>query len=248
MDLGGATAIVTGAGRRVGRAIAEELGRAGARVAVHFHRSRDGAAATCAAIHAAGGEALAIEGDLRDTDAAKQLVDTAQRALGPAAVLVNSAAAFERLPFEDIGDDGWADMLALNLLAPARLSRLVLPGMRARGAGVIVNVLDVAAISAWRWHAHYSASKAALGMLTKTLALELAPTVRVVGVAPGTVAFPESYGEAERAAVLRRIPLGRTGEPSDVARAVRFLVESDYLTGVILPIDGGRLVDAGGLL
>jgi pteridine reductase len=110
---------------------------------------------------------------------------------------------------------------------------------------VIVNILDVAALAPWRGYAHHCVAKAGLAMLTRCLALELAPTVRTVGVAPGTVQFPEAMSEAQRERILSRIPLGRAGAPEDVARAVRFLVENDYLNGVILPVDGGRLAESG---
>jgi pteridine reductase len=248
LNLRGVTALVTGAGKRVGRAIAEELGRAGARVVVHHHASAEGAAEVVGALRAAGGEAVAIAADLRDAAACERLVKDARAALGPIQVLVSSAAGFERAPFDELDDARWDAMLALNVIAPARLARLVLPDMRAAGAGVIVHLLDVAAIGVWKHHAHYAASKAALLSLTRSLAAELAPIVRVVGVAPGTVEFPESYDEAARRAVTAKIPLGRTGAPGDVASAVRFLVEADFVTGVVLPVDGGRLVGGGGLL
>jgi pteridine reductase len=231
VDLAGKIALVTGAGRRVGRAIAEELGRAGARVAVHHHRSRAGAEELAAALPGA----FVVAGDLRTAAGCRALLDDVGREGGALHLLVNSAAGYLRGPFADESEETWDEMLALNLRAPARLIRGALP----LGLAAVVNVVDVAAERPWRRHAAYAASKAALAHLTRCLALELAPSVRVNAVAPGTVAFPPDFGEPERRAITSRIPLGRIGAPADVARAARFLLEEDYLTGVVLPVDGG---------
>jgi pteridine reductase len=241
MVLGGRVAVVTGAARRVGRAIALELGRAGARVVVHHHASPQQAGEVVSAL----GDACAVQADLRQPAGIATLLEGARAFGGGIDVLVNSASEFERRPFEQIDDEQWQAMLDLTLLAPVRLCRGVVGDMRARGGGVIINILDVAALSAWRGYAHHCAAKAALAMLTRCLALELAPTIRACGVAPGTVLFPESFSEDQRARVERRIPLGRAGSAEDVARAVRFLCEEDFLDGVILPVDGGRLADSG---
>jgi len=235
MQLTGKVALVTGAARRVGRAIALELGRAGAHVVVHHHAS----AAEAAEVVRAIGNAHAVQADLRDPAAAARVIGEGVD------VLVNSAAGFEKRRFEEIDDARWEAMLALNLSAPVRMARAAVPGMRARGGGVIVNILDVAALRAWRGYAHYCVAKAGLAMLTRCLAVELAPAIRTCGVAPGTVLFPESYRPAERARVEARIPLQRSGTPEDVGRAVRFLCEQDFLNGVILPVDGGRLAGGG---
>ena len=246
-DLTGRTVLVTGAGVRVGRAIALELGRAGARVADHFARSATGARATVRAIEAAGGAARAFAADLSmPANAAtlvKDVVAWADRLDG----LVCSAAGFDRRPFEQIDERAWRDMLALNLESPFRLAQAAAPHLRRRG-GVIVNILDVAAFQAWKGYAHYGTAKAGLAMLTRILALELAPRVRVGAVAPGTVAFPDDYPAAERARIVSRIPLGRVGTPADVARAVHFLFTADYVTGSVITVDGGRMAGALGRL
>ncbi|MES1209195.1 MAG: SDR family oxidoreductase, partial [Pseudomonadota bacterium] len=155
-------------------------------------------------------------------------------------ILVCSAAAFERRPFETIDDDAWRDMLALNLEAPFRLAQAAAPLLRRR-RGLIVNILDVAAFQAWKGHAHYAVSKAGLAMLTRVLALELAPKVRVCAVAPGTVAFAAGTPASDRARVVSRVPLRRVGKPGDVAQAVRFLCSAPYLTGSVISVDGGVL-------
>lgn len=229
--LDGKVVLVTGAGRRVGRAIAEELGAAGASVVVHYFGSRVEAAKVGAKLP----RSLVVKADLRTAEGCHALLTSVRKHLGHVDALVNSAAGYQRGPFAYESDDTWTELLALNLLAPARLLREALP----LGIAACVNIVDVAAWKPWKHHAAYAASKAALLQLTRCLALELAPSVRVNAVAPGTVAFPESFSEAERAAITSRIPLGRTGEPADVARAVRYLLEEDYLSGVVLPVDGG---------
>jgi pteridine reductase len=244
-ELFGRVALVTGAGVRVGRAIAEELGRAGATVAVHYAHSDRGARAAIHAIEAAGGRARAFPADLRDPATASPLVRQVIAWAGRLDVLVCSAAAFDRRPFEEIDGPAWRDMLALNLEAPFRLAQAAAAPLRRR-RGVIINILDVAAFHAWKGYAHYGAAKAGLAMLTRVLALELAPKVRVCGVAPGTVAFPPDYPRVDRKRVLSRIPLGRAGKPADVAQAVRFLCTASYITGGVIAVDGGRMAGDGG--
>jgi len=246
-DLAGRTALVTGAGVRVGRAIALELGRAGARVAVHYARSATGARRTVRAIEAAGGAARAFAADLSNPANAAGLVAEVVRWAGRLDVLVCSAAGFDRRPFEEIDERAWRDMLALNLEAPFRLAQAAAPHLRRRG-GVIVNILDVAAFQAWNGYAHYGTAKAGLAMLTRILAIELAPRVRVAAVAPGTVAFPDDYPAADRERIVSRIPLGRVGTPADVAGAVHYLCTAWYVTGSVITVDGGRMAGALGRL
>jgi pteridine reductase len=229
--LEGKVVLVTGAARRVGRAIAEELAEAGATVAIHFH----GARAEAAEIGAKLPRSLVVKADLRTAAGCHALVQAVRTHLGRLDALVNSAAGYVRGPFAYESDETWEEMLSLNLLAPARLLRHAL----ALGCTSCVNIIDVAAYKPWKHHAAYASSKAALMHLTRCLALELAPSVRVNGVAPGTVAFPPEFSEAERASITSRVPLGRIGNPRDVARAVRYLLEEDYLSGVIIPVDGG---------
>ena len=230
MELSGKVALVTGAARRVGRAIALELGRAGARVIVHHHASPKEADEVVRAI----GNAVAVQADLSTAAGCAALV----AATGRADVIVNSAAGFLHAPFADITDQQWEQTLALTLMAPVRLVRALAPS-------VIVNILDLAALQAWRDYSAHCTAKAALAMLTRCWAVELAPHTRTNGIAPGTVLFPESFTAEQRARITKRIPLRHEGSPDDVARAVRFLCEEDFLNGVILPIDGGRLAESG---
>jgi len=230
---------VTGGAIRVGRAIALELAAAGADVAIHYHQSEAPAREVEAALRGHGVRTAVVRADLRQPRETAKLVAATKEALGRLDVLVCSAAGFGRQPVAEITAEDWRAMMALNLDAPFFLAQAAAPEL-ARRAGVIVNILDVAAFHAWKGYAAYGASKAGLAMLTRIMALELAPRVRVAGVAPGTVQFPEDYDPAARAAVLSRVPLGREGRPEDVARAVRFIVENDYITGSVIAVDGGR--------
>ncbi|MHB8419089.1 MAG: SDR family oxidoreductase [Myxococcales bacterium] len=237
----GQRALVTGAGVRVGRAIADHLVDLGVSVAFHCHGSRAGAEAGVERARGKGVTAALLEADLSDWDAARALPGRAAEALGGLDIAVSSAAIFERVPFERIDRDALRRMLALDFEGPFALAQGAAAALH-RPGGSLIHVLDVGALEPWRGYAHYCSAKAALAMLTRVLAIELAPDLRVNGVAPGTVLWPEGYGEAERAAELRRIPLGRAGSPADVAEAVAFLCRSGYVTGEILRVDGGRAV------
>ncbi|MGZ6132356.1 MAG: SDR family NAD(P)-dependent oxidoreductase [Myxococcaceae bacterium] len=247
MTLHGRVALVTGGGIRVGRAIVQGLAAEGATLAVHHHGSGDAARALVAELRKDGHRADAFGADLTDDAQLDALVPEVERALGPVSVLVNSAAQFTRAPFLDTDaamlDAEWR----LNARAPFLLTRAVARGMVQRREGVVVNVLDIGgAFVPWRSYAAYCMTKSALHMLTQVLALELAPHVRVNGVAPGTIIPPESLGPEEREQLRTRIPLGRFGTPEDVARTVRFLVTgSDFITGQVIAVDGGRLRGSG---
>ncbi len=241
--LEGRVAVVTGAGTRVGAALARALGARGAAVVVHYHRSSTGAQQTARAIRRAGSEALLVKGELTEVATSERLFAAADE-LGGCDLLVNSAAIFERKPVESIDDESWRRMLEVNLTAPFRLSRAALPSMRRKGRGDILNMVDIGgALKAWSGYAHYCAAKAGLATLTRCLALELAPEIRVNGIAPGAVLFPEGYGSKERKRVTERIPLQRVGSPEDVVQAALFLLEgSQYVTGQIIAVDGGRSI------
>ena len=221
-------ALVTGAGVRVGLAIARHLARHGWVVAAHYrsHRPR--------------GFEHAFAEDLSTAEGPDRLAGAVRRALGRLDLLVNSAAAFEELPLRATDAAAFDAQMDLNARAPLLLTRACLPMLR-RARGAVVNVADVGGgLVAWKGFAAYCASKAALARITECLALELAPRVRVNAVAPGTVLWPASYGAARRRELERRIPLGRIGQPGDVAAAVRFLAEAPWITGAVLPVDGGR--------
>lgn len=241
--LAGQRALVTGAGVRVGRAIAVALGTAGMRVAVHYHSSREPADETCRQVREAGGEAFGVHADLRDRAAARALVDTSLERLGGLDLLVASAAGFERVPYDAVDDEAWDRMLELNLTAPFVLVQRATAALRAARGSVVV-VTCSSARTPFRNHLPYVVSKGAARQLVRTLALELAPEVRVNAVAPGTVLPPEAMPADARERLQRRIPLQRFGSAEDVARAVVFLASSPFVTGEEIAVDGGRSVAA----
>jgi len=239
-SLTGKRALVTGAGTRLGRAIADHLVDLGMSVAFHCHGSVAGARTGAARARERGQSAIVLEADLAAADQVKDLARRAAEALSGLDLLVNSAARFGRRPFAEIDEAALDEMMAVNFKAPFLLTRAALPYL-SRHDGCLINVLDIGAELAWRGYAHYCASKAALAMVTRVLALELAPGIRVNGVAPGTILWPtEGVDEVSKDRELKRIPLGREGSPRDVAEAVAFLASQDYITGEILRVDGGR--------
>ncbi len=239
VDVRGKHALVTGAGIRVGRAIADALVDAGAHVAFHHHGSYYGDRIGEDRARDAGLKAVALDANLLDDAAAKALPGRARDALGGLDLVVNSAAVFEQVPFEQISLAQLDRMLGLDFRAPFLVAQGAAPLLRLApgGGGCLVNILDIAAERPWAGYAHYCAAKAALRMLTLGLAKELGPDLRVNGVAPGAVLFPRDEGD--RAARLARIHLKREGSPADVADAVLFLWRSPYVTGELLAVDGG---------
>jgi pteridine reductase len=234
-------ALVTGGAVRLGRGISLMLARLGCQVVVHFHGSADSAHQLVDEIGSSGGEAIAIQADLAQVDAISKLFESIDARLGGVDFLVNNAAIFERVPFEQISHVGFERMWSLNAAAPFWCAQQAVRRMRQRGGGSIVNITDIAAERPFPGHAHYCMSKAALLSLTRSLAVELAPQIRVNAVAPGAILFPESYEESRREAVLKRVPMGRTGSVAELAEAVRFLLLGpEFVTGQVIAVDGGR--------
>ena len=237
-------ALVTGGARRVGRAIALELARAGCDVAVHFRRSSAEADEVVSQIVAMDCRAVAVAGDLADPASWPAIIQQVIERLHRLDVLINNAAVFspdEHDSIEGFDLDDWESMLRVNLVAPAALCHHARPHLAAGGQGKIINLCDISGDRPWPSHLAYCASKAALSALTKGLAVALAPHIQVNGVAPGIAVFPENYSPEVRKDLVDRVPLGREGTPEEVAALVRYLVESaHYITGQIIPIDGGR--------
>lgn len=237
-------ALVTGAARRVGRAIALELARSGFDVVVHCNRSLDEANAVAEQARTYGVEAHVFAADLATVEGCDALVTFVRERWEALEVLVNNASVFEPRALEDIDLAHWDWMQAVNSRAPFLLCRDLVGHLRLAdrlAAGpAILNLCDVGNQRALRHHLAYSVSKIGVEMLTRTLALELAPAIRTMGVAPGQVIWPETYDDAKRARIAERIPMKRVGTPEDVAAAARFLiVEGAYLNGAIVPVDGG---------
>jgi pteridine reductase len=239
MQLEGRTALVTGAGRRLGRAIAVALGARGMHVGVHYGNSAAGARETVAEIEAAGGRAVCLHADLSEPDAPAMLVNQAVSALGRLDVLVNSAAVMVRTPVGEVGLADWDAMFAINLRAPFFAAQAAAPHL-ARQRGAIVNLADLAAFETWPAYVPHGITKAGVVQMTRALARVLAPDVRVNAVAPGTVLLPQSWPEDAGRRLAETTPLRRLGAPGDVTRTVLFLLESDYMTGETILVDGGR--------
>jgi pteridine reductase len=238
-SLVGRVALVTGAGRRVGRAIALALGARGMRVVVHYNGSRDGADETARKIREAGGEASVEQADLAAAGAADALVDRVLSANGSLGALVNSAAVMMRTPVGEVRVADWDAMFALNVRAPFFLSQRAAPALAA-SRGSIVNIADLAAFESWPAYVPHGMTKAAIVQMTHALARALAPGVRVNAVAPGVVLLPEGWSAEDAEHLRASTPLARLGAPEDVAQAVVYLLEAEYVTGEVIRVDGGR--------
>jgi len=243
VELAGQRALVTGAGQRLGQAIALALGRAKMRIVVHYRTSREGAESTARAIVQAGGEAVVLGADLASRDEARRLADASVSAFGGLDLFVASAANFERVPYDAVDDAAFDRTLALNLASPFALAHRLTPALRA-SRGSMVFVTCTSATTPFRNYLPYVVAKGALRHLVRTLSLELAPDVRVNAVAPGTVLPPSTMDAAELERLRTRIPLQRVGRPEDVADAVLFLARSSFITGHEIAVDGGRSVAA----
>ncbi|MDR0786868.1 MAG: SDR family oxidoreductase [Gemmatimonadota bacterium] len=239
MDPRGRTVLVTGGAARVGRAISLAFAEAGARVIIHYHTSERDAGELVEEIRRAGGEASAIQADLSSPDAVQDLA-TAAEAVAPVDILINNASVFPPASFLDVTPGIWENAIAVNLRAPFFLTQRIGGAMKARGAGVVINIADLSGIQSWMGYAAHSISKAGLVHFTKVAARVLAPEVRVAAIAPGTVLPPVSASPEEISRLADRSALERIGSPEDVVRAVMFLIMSDFITGEILTVDGGR--------
>lgn len=238
----GQVALVTGAARRIGACIARRLHAEGMRVAVHYRHSEGEAEALCAELDAARpGSARCFQADLLQTSAIGHLVDDVTGAFGRLDVVVNNASSFFPTPVGRIDETAFEDLVGTNLKAPLFVAQAAAAHLEATG-GCIVNIADLYGLEPLGGHAVYCAAKAGLVMLTRCLARELGPAVRVNAVAPGAILWPEVDGhEAERRKVIARTALKRRGEPEDVAAAVVFLVrDAPYVSGEVLRVDGGR--------
>ena len=241
MELRGKCALVTGAGQRIGRAIAYGLIRRGVNVAIHYHRSEQGAKATQMEAEVAGVKVARLKADLGDVEAAEALPARARDALGGLDIAVLNAAIMERRSLEDVTPHAWDRVMNLNLRATFFAAKGAAAAMGEQG-GAIVTLADIAAFQRWKRYPVHVISKAGVVAATEVLAKILAPRVRVNAVAPGAVLPPPDWDDEARKQLAASTPLGRLGAPDDVVRAVIFLLENDYLTGTTLVVDGGRLL------
>ncbi|MBN1310108.1 MAG: SDR family oxidoreductase [Anaerolineae bacterium] len=247
MQLKDKVALVTGAAHRVGKAIALALAQEGTNIVLHYGGSVDAARQTADEIASLGVEVFPYQANLSDPSQIAALFDAVQGRFARLDVLVNSASSFERRPFDEITAEDWDRVMAVNLRAPflcsrhaARLMHIDPPAPRE--AGLIVNIADHIGISPRLGFAQHGVSKAALIHLTKAAALELAPDIRVNAVVPGPVMAPADMDPQSEAweKIWSRVPLNRPGDPADVGRAVVFLAAGGYMTGALIPVDGGE--------
>jgi pteridine reductase len=247
-SLTGKTVLITGAARRVGATLARELHAAGANVAIHFRKSAADAAKLAAELNDRRPRSAAtIRADLLDIEALGSLVEFTLRHFGALDVLVNNASTFHETPLGKITPAAWDDLMGTNLKVPLFLAQAAAPALRER-QGLILNIVDIHALRPLRNYTVYCAAKAGLHMVTRSLAKELGPEIRVNGIAPGPILWPEGQGEhagdeQKRAKIIERTVLKRMGSPEDIARTAVFLAaDAPYITGQIIAVDGGRSV------
>jgi NAD(P)-dependent dehydrogenase (short-subunit alcohol dehydrogenase family) len=233
-------AIVTGAGQRIGRTCALALAEMGYAVAVHYHRSRKAAEATVATIRDKGGEAVVLAADLADEDAVKALLPRAAKALGPIGALVNNASVFGNDTVDTVTRDGWDEHLAVNLRAPFVLMQEFARHLPPDAAGNIINLLDERVWSLTPYFVSYTLSKAGLWTLTQTMALALAPRIRVNGIGPGPTLPSPRQNHQQFLQQCRSMPLQRGTAPEEVAAALRFILAAPAMTGQMIALDGGQ--------
>ena len=243
MELSNKVALITG-GKRIGAVVATELARGGADVALVYRGSRAEAEETAAAVRSAGRRAAIFQADLAEIDAAQNVIDGAVAELGRLDILVNMASVYKPKPFDELDVDDWENQMAVDLRAAWLCARAAVPHMRRVRGGRIVNISDWVARSGrprYTGYLTYYVAKAAVIALTEALALELAPDqILVNAIAPGPIVAPENISDEEFDQVERATPLGRWGGEVEIAKAILALVDSDFVTGETIRVDGGR--------
>jgi NAD(P)-dependent dehydrogenase (short-subunit alcohol dehydrogenase family) len=234
-------ALVTGAGKRIGRSIALRLAEEGADVIVNYRNSESEAAEVVAQVKAMGRRALAIQADVAKRADVTKMFASVEREFGRLDILVNNAAKFSSVKFEELTEEQWDSMLDTNLKSQFLCCQAAAPLLRRGGHGRIVNFASLGGLLAWPSYTHYCVSKAGVIMLMRCLAKSLAPDITVNAIAPGTISFEGDAPEIAES-FIRLAPLRRTGTAKDIDDAVLFLVQSDFITGQVLVVDGGRSV------
>jgi pteridine reductase len=240
MDIRNSVVLITGAAQRVGRAVALDLAAHGAHIAFSYYSESEPWQDTFAQIETSGVRAFAMKADVTHSEDVRALVAETLHHLGQIDVLINNASVWLKRPALEITESEWDAEMDLNAKAPFMMAQAVATHMHARGHGLIIIITDLSAFQTWPGYAHHAASKAALVALTKVLALELAPAVRVNAVAPGTVLLSDDADDAKRQWAIDKSALKRIGSPADVARTMRYLIEEDFATGAVYFVDGGR--------
>lgn len=243
-SLDGKWALITGSGKRIGAVVASRLHAAGANIVVHYFRSSDTADELVAELNARRPDsAFAVGGDLRRSAELVPLVETIVARTGRLDILINNASSFYPTELGTITESDWEDLVNSNLKAPLFLAQAALPYLK-QSHGTIINMIDIHARRPLRHHHLYGAAKAGLAMLTRSLARDLAPEIRVNGVAPGAILWPEDgMTDKIKQNIIGKVPLARAGEPEDIAGTILFLVrDAPYITGQIIAVDGGRSI------
>ena len=242
--LDGKWALITGAAKRIGACIAHTLHTAGAGIVVHYRNSEGPAEQLASELNSIRtGSALAIKADLLDTTTLDAVLNTIVEQTGRLDILINNASSFYPTPLGSITEQQWDDLIGTNLKAPLFLSQAAEPYLR-DSSGVIINMIDIHAARPLRHHTVYGPAKAGLAMLTRSLARDLAPAIRVNGVSPGAILWPDDdMPDSVKSNIIGQIPMKRVGEPSDIANCILYLVrDAGYVTGQIVAVDGGRSI------
>ncbi|MDQ8039984.1 MAG: pteridine reductase [Rickettsiella sp.] len=238
--------LITGAGKRVGASIAEHCHKQGMRIAIHYRTSATEAEALCQKFnHEKNDTAIAIQSDLLTIKNHEILVDKVIKKWGQLDVLINNASSFYPTPIEHMTEKNWEDLVGSNLKAPLFLSQTAMPYLK-KQSGSIINMVDIQAQRPMKKYSIYCIAKAGLGMLTKSLAKELGPAIRVNGIAPGIALWPDNtadFNPTLREKIIARTALKRAGTPKDIADTVVFLINANYITGQIIAVDGGLSLD-----
>lgn len=241
MDIRGKVALVTGGARRVGKAITLALAKEGARIGLHYNRSREAAEKTRREAEKRGSEVFLLQGDFSKIDVVRDVVEECYQHWGQLDILINNASVYYKTPLDAVTEDQWDELLSINLKAPFFCARAAAKVMKNHGK--IVNIADVSGYVPWPDFVPYCASKAGLIAVTKGLAKALAPNVQVNAVAPGTVLLDDDASESRAEEIKKQTLLKRIGSPQDIANTVIFLLKgSDYITGETIAVDGGSLL------
>ena len=245
MMLAGKSVLITGAARRIGAQVARTLHENGANLILHYRHSAQTADTLAEQLNnIRNGSVKTLQADLNEYDAISRLAENSIKAFGQLDVLINNASSFYPTPVGSITAQHWDDLMGSNCRAPLFLSQACRQSLELT-KGVIINMLDIYASAPLQHHSLYCAAKAASQMLVKSLALELAPEIRVNGIAPGAIMWPENDSDSDsQRAMLQQIPLQRCGGPESIAKAVLFIIDNDYLSGETIRVDGGRLLNS----
>lgn len=240
--MNGKTALITGAAKRIGAQIARTLHEAGCDIIIHYRTSEQSAKSLCKELNdERPNSANCLQADLNETDKLDNVIKQAVKFWGRLDLLINNASSFYPTPIGSITLENWDDLFNSNLKAPLFLSQAAVPHLRLTG-GNIINMIDIHAYRPMSKHPVYCAAKAGLAMMTQSLAKDLGPEIRVNGVAPGAILWPDNdLNNETKNLILERTALKRPGDPEDIAKAILFLArDADYITGQVIPVDGGR--------